>query len=57
MQLGKFVAVALIVTLSLGLVAGIGQTQGSSNQQVDVSFTNVCQERLLTIQQVVLGAT
>ena len=55
MQLRKFAAVGLIVALSLGLVAGIGQTQGSSDQPVSVSFTNVCQQRLLTIQQVVLA--
>jgi len=55
MQLRKFLTIGLIVALSLGLSAGIGQTQEGADQQVDVSFTNICQERLLSIQQVVLA--
>lgn len=56
MQLRKLFVVGLIVAFSLGLIAGIGQTQGSQDQQeVAVSFTNVCEQRLLSIQQVVLS--
>lgn len=55
MNLRKLFVIGLIVSFSLGVVAGIGQTQ-QSDEEVTVSFTNVCEQRLLTIQQVVLAS-